>query len=325
MDDTKPFWHLFRHNRNDEKPSEIETEAKLKEQIQTLVRNGIFFDFEERKAAPVQSKFGGKPALPKKFEWPYYTDEYGEHIVLPFFLQLSCEELSVYDTDNLLPHEGMFYLFYDLTNQPWRNSKGAKLLYTPTPISELVPTDFPENLPEEHRLPEMALKFTAHTCAPDWEDYVGMTGDDNTAYTDWDIIERKLGKWGYPHMESAGRILGYASLIQNGIAEACESRAQEEKQQTYSKKSAREWILLLQLNCIEEEEVDIPFGTAEAFTFISGNKTWKGKISVKFNSSCNVIRKFGSVKNQGVNMNFSDVMPTSTFRFPRRVVKQAAE
>lgn len=65
MDDTKPFWHLFRHNRNDEKPSEIEIEAKLKEQIQALVRNGIFFDFEKRKAAPVQSKFGGKPALPK--------------------------------------------------------------------------------------------------------------------------------------------------------------------------------------------------------------------------------------------------------------------
>ena len=113
----------------------------------------------------------------------------------------------------------------------------------------------------------MALKFTAHTCAPDWEDYVGMTGDDNTAYTDWDIIERKLGKWGYPHMESAGRILGYASLIQNGIAEACESRAQEEKQQTYSKKSAREWILLLQLNCIEEEEVDIPFGDCGSLYF----------------------------------------------------------
>ena len=234
---------------------------------EALVRNGIFFDFEKRKAAPVQSKFGGKPALQKKFEWPHYTDEYGEHIVLPFFLQLSCEELSVYDTDNLLPHEGMFYLFYDLTNQPWRNSKGAKLLYTPTPISELVPADFPDNLPEEHRLPEMALKFTAHTCAPDWEDYVGMTGDDNTAYTDWDIIERKLGKWGYPHMESAGRILGYASLIQNGIAEACESRAQEEKQQTYSKKSAREWILLLQLNCIEEEEVDIPFGDCGSLYF----------------------------------------------------------
>ena len=68
-------------------------------------------------------------------------------------------------------------------------------------------------------------------------------------------------------MESAGRILGYASLIQNGIAEACESRAQEEKQQTYSKKSAREWILLLQLNCIEEEEVDIPFGDCGSLYF----------------------------------------------------------
>ena len=52
MDDTKPFWHLFRHNRNDEKPSETEIEAKLKEQIQALVRNGIFFDFEKRKLKP---------------------------------------------------------------------------------------------------------------------------------------------------------------------------------------------------------------------------------------------------------------------------------
>lgn len=119
----------------------------------------------------------------------HYTDEYGEHIVLPFFLQLSCEELSVYDTDNLLPHEACSISFMIS-----RINRGEIVMeqnyYTPLLPSELVPADFPDNLPEEHRLPEMALKFTAHTCAPDWEDYVGMTGDDNTAYTDWDIIER---------------------------------------------------------------------------------------------------------------------------------------
>ena len=65
MDDTKPFWHLFRHNRNDEKPSEIEIEAKLKEQIQALVRNGIFFDFEKEKQPPYNPN-SGKTGLTEK-------------------------------------------------------------------------------------------------------------------------------------------------------------------------------------------------------------------------------------------------------------------
>lgn len=270
MDDTKNFWHLFkRHHSNSPSAAETEKEQALKAQIDLMACNGIAFDFDKEKVSPLQSKFGGRPALPPDWEWPRYTNEYGKERAVPFLLQINCEELAPYDTDNLLPHEGMFYLFYDLINQPWRNSEGARLLYTPTPVSQLVATDYPDQ-PDKHRqLFEMGLKFSNHPSAPDWDDYSMLTGGDENshAYTDWDFIEKRLDSWGYRHIESAGQLLGYARLIQNGIAEVCESRAQGNKQDSYTTESARKWTLLLQLNCVEEPEIDIPFGDCGSLYF----------------------------------------------------------
>lgn len=268
MDNILKFWQRFKqHHSDSQSPSETDKIQILKTQLETAIRNGIFFDFEKEKVSPRQSKFGGRPALPPKWEWPHYTNEYGKRIALTFLLQLNCEELAPYDTDNLLPHEGIFYLFYDLINQPWRNSKGVKLLYTPTPVSELITADFPDRLANAHRLYEMGLKFSNRPTVPHWDDYLSLFGDNDNTYTDWELIEQHLSNWGYPHIESAGRVLGYASLIQNGIAEACESRARGEKQDSYSIESACEWTLLLQLNCVEEQEVDIPFGDCGSLYF----------------------------------------------------------
>lgn len=272
MDDTKNFWQrLFKRHRNDNRPSAgSDKERALREQLETLACNGIFFDFDKTgQVSPCQSKFGGRPALPPKWKWPHYTDEYGNEIALPFLLQINCEELAPYDTDNRLPHEGMFYLFYDLINQPWFNSKGAKLLYTPTPAAELTPAEYPDLLAETQRLYEMGLRFSNQPSAPGWDDYYSLMGFDENAYayTDWDLIEKRLESWGYARPESAGQMLGYAQLIQNGIAEVCESRARGEKPESYTTESAREWVLLLQLNCIEEPEVDISFGDCGSLYF----------------------------------------------------------
>lgn len=267
MNNTKNFWQRLKRQQPQENLSETEHESFLKKQIQNFVRNGIFFDFEKTSVTPRQSKFGGKPALPKNIEWPRCFNEYDEETPLSFLLQLNCEELAPYDADNLLPHEGMFYLFYDLVDQPWRESDGVQLLYSPTPVSELEPAEFPDDLPDDLRLFEMGLKFTNRDTIPCWEDYIGIFGDSDSVYSDWNIIERRMGTWGYPHITSAGRILGYASLIQNGIAEACESRAREEMPEKYSSESAREWVLLLQLDCVEEQEVDIPFGDCGSIYF----------------------------------------------------------
>ena len=269
MNDTKNFWQRLKRQQPQENLSETEHESFLKKQIQNFVRNGIFFDFEKTSVTPRQSKFGGKPALPKNIEWPRCFNEYDEETPLSFLLQLNCEELAPYDADNLLPHEGMFYLFYDLVNQPWLNGPGAQLLYTPTPAVELTPAEYPDGLADTQRLHEMGVKFSNYPSIPDWDDYNSLLGGDDNAsnYTDWDIIDPQLESWGYPTVESDGRLLGYARLIQNGIAELCESRARGDKPESYSPESAREWVLLLQLDSVNEPEVEVPFGDCGSLYF----------------------------------------------------------
>lgn len=270
MNDTKKFWNLFKRHR-DKELSAVgkEKERALQTQLGKLVRNGIAFEFDKGKVLPRQSKFGGRPSLPTSWQWPRYTNEYGEEQFLPFLLQINCEELAPCDTDNLLPHEGMFYLFYDLVNQPWLNGPGAQLLYTPTPAVELTPAEYPDGLADTQRLHEMGVNFSNYPSIPDWDDYNSLLGGDDNAsnYTDWDIIEPQLESWGYPTVESDGRLLGYARLIQNGIAELCESRARGDKPESYSPESAREWILLLQLDSVDEPEIEVPFGDCGSLYF----------------------------------------------------------
>lgn len=270
MSDTRKFWNLFRRHRdNEQTAAERDRENTLRTQLEQLARNGIAFVIDKKEVSPRQSKFGGRPALPASWEWPRYSDEYGEEHDLAFLLQINCEELAPYDTDHLLPHEGMFYLFYDLVNQPWLNGPGARLLYTPTPAAELVPAEYPDRLPDSQRLHEMGLKFSNSPAVPDWDDYNSLLGGDDNAnlYTDWDIIEKRVESWGYPPVESDGRLLGYARLIQNGIAELCESRERGDKPESYSPESAREWILLLQLDSVDEPEVEVSFGDCGSLYF----------------------------------------------------------
>ncbi len=233
-------------------------EQELHQQMDALARNSIFFDFTQKAIQSTGSKLGGRPALPRDCAWPRHTDGQGNNIPLPFLLQLNCEELVTYDLDQRLPHQGMLYLFYDIANEPWENSSGVRLIYSAHPGSE--PVDFPDELPLEHRFPEKGLQFSSHPTIPGWEDYLSLSSDEDKAYDDWDIIESRLESWGYPRIQSQGRVLGYASLLQGGIAEVCQSRARGDETPQYSRESAQEWTLLLQLDYIEEEDVTINFG-----------------------------------------------------------------
>ena len=78
-----------------------------------------------------------------------------------------------------------------------------------------------------------------------------------------------MESWGYTRRRiGTASLLGYARLIQNGIAELCESRARGDKPESYtSPESAREWVLLLQLDSVDEPEVDVPFGDCGSLYF----------------------------------------------------------
>ena len=61
-----------------------------------------------------QSKIGGKPHLPKNFEWPYFEGVNFDNEIksrpLSFIAQINLEEIKKYDKDNILPNSGISFM-----------------------------------------------------------------------------------------------------------------------------------------------------------------------------------------------------------------------
>ena len=60
------------------------------------------------------SKWWGDPDMPENMQYPTMTvTEDGETYDYPltFVCQINCEDIAAYDTENMLPHEGMLYFF----------------------------------------------------------------------------------------------------------------------------------------------------------------------------------------------------------------------
>ena len=60
------------------------------------------------------SKWWGDPDMPENMEYPTVeVEDDGERFDYPltFVCQINCEDIAPYDTEGLLPHEGMLYFF----------------------------------------------------------------------------------------------------------------------------------------------------------------------------------------------------------------------
>jgi uncharacterized protein YwqG len=99
-----------------------EIEKSLNEVFEKIKLNSINIEFDNdnsRKLSIGTSKLGGKPDLPKNFEWYYFTGEsqLTDEVAnrpLSFLAQINCEEAKQYDIDSRLPKKGMLYFFYEL-------------------------------------------------------------------------------------------------------------------------------------------------------------------------------------------------------------------
>ena len=70
------------------------------------------------------SKWWGDPDFPENMQYPM-VDDYP----LTFICQINCEDIAQYDSENLLPHEGMLYFFgaideYLGYDSPVKNAEG---------------------------------------------------------------------------------------------------------------------------------------------------------------------------------------------------------
>lgn len=244
-----------------------------------LYRNRIDARFvsQSERAAVGASKFGGCPDVPKGFEWPVFeTDTYDDSQVkqrpLAFLAQFDCAQLAKLDRDGLLPQTGVLSFFYELDSQRWgydpKDRGCARVFWFEGSLER---GEFPAELAEEFRLPELSVELSGAADAPDFQDACPALEYDWTAndYRAFDQARRELGM-DYPANRS--QLLGWPDLIQNNMTLECElvdrgyylggswEEIPLEERSALRTPSIREWQLLFQLDTVEHGDFELMFG-----------------------------------------------------------------
>ena len=243
-----------------------------KNMLETSKRNAILINYSEdenrEKLPKGTSKIGGKPDLPKDFQWFYYNGEDYKKIVenrpLSFLMQINCEEVHKYDKESLLPEKGMLYFFYELFTMTWgfspQDRGSAKVFYYDGEIEDLVPADFPEDMEEDCIIPESKINFESMNDYPiDFLDYYDVDDSDEEMDRKEKEFEKELEELGYK--ADTTKLLGHPELIQGEYWEECEGVAGKniyygsapikygsDEVKKSIKENAKDWILLMQMS-----------------------------------------------------------------------------
>ena len=246
--------------------------------LKSLRRNEIAITAQKAEGVTplCQSRFGGKPAVPKNFVWPRFEAENydGETANRPlsFLCQLSLSDIAAYDKEDLLPKTGLLLFFYEQESMCWGfdpADAGCARVYWFEDTEILGETDFPDDLKAEYRVREYALSFHAGDSYPGFEElecHVDIK-------CDWDAYEAVMEQSGYAPDCGRHKLLGYANLIQGEMLTECERgsrglysgdaksyRETPEAVKADIQKSAKEWLLLFQMASIQEDDGELMFG-----------------------------------------------------------------
>lgn len=252
---------------------------RLDEILGSLGRNGVRLSIGDGDGAVV-GRFGGLPEVPEGFAWPRFaTDTYVDNEVRPrsltFLAQFDCAALAPLDRDGLLPQEGVLSFFYETASQRWgfdpKDAGCARVFWFPDRTA-LRPAAFPEDLEEEFRLPSLPIRGQAERCFPDYDDAVAAAGmaegalDRRTFEAVYSAVagERKTG--GTSH-----RLLGWPDIIQSCMTAECElvsrgyylggsQKIPEEEMWEAERTSLESWLLLFQLDTIQQGKFSLDFG-----------------------------------------------------------------
>ena len=262
-----------------------------KNMLETSKRNAILINYSEdenkEKLPKGTSKIGGKPDLPKVFQWFYYNGEDYKKIVenrpLSFLMQINCEEVHKYDKESLLPEKGMLYFFYELFTMTWgfspQDRGSAKVFYYDGEIEDLVPVDFPEDMEKDCIIPESKINFESMNDYPiDFLDYYDPDDSDEEMDRKEKEFEKELEELGYK--ADTTKLLGHPELIQGEYWEECEGVARKniyygsapikygnDDIKKAIKENAKDWILLMQVSELEIGDYGLYFGDSGKIYF----------------------------------------------------------
>ena len=272
-----------------------------KNMLETSKRNAILINYSEEenkeKLLKGTSKIGGKPDLPKDFQWFYYNGKDYKKIVenrpLSFLMQINCEEVHKYDKESLLPEKGMLYFFYELFTMTWgfspQDRGSAKVFYYDGEIEDLVPADFPEDMEKDCIIPESKINFESMNDYPiDFLDYYDVDDSIEETRRKEKEFEKELEELGYK--ADTTKLLGHPELIQGEYWEECEGVAGKniyygsapikygsDEVKKSIKENAKDWILLMQVSELEIGDYGLYFGDSGKIYFNIRKEDLKNK------------------------------------------------
>ena len=224
------------------------------------------------------SKFGGRPDVPAGFVWPVFETktfdgEEGKPRPLAFLAQFDCARLAELDPEGLLPRTGLLSFFYELGSQRWgydpKDAGCARVFwFDGEPVA---PAEFPRDLEEDFRLPELAAELSGGTDAPDFQDACLALDYPFTA-NDYRFFDQARRELGYAYPDNRSQLLGWPDIIQNNMTLECElvSRGHylggswesvpQEERDTLRVPSVQDWRLLFQLDTVASGDFELMFG-----------------------------------------------------------------
>ena len=200
------------------------------------------------------SKLGGNPDLPAGESWPERSGK-----PLAFIGQFRMRDMAPYDSEKVLPDDGMMWFFYDAEDQPWgdfADRGGWKTIYRNVSGSAVKPTEPPSNLPEACRFAPCLAQFSTEATLPGSESFrvqvLNLDDDEAEAYTEL------LGWLGGGDV-GRHRLLGHPDTIQGEMEDQCERESRspyylyfKEDQKTARlaelAERSRAWRLLCQID-----------------------------------------------------------------------------
>lgn len=272
-----------------------------KNMLENSKRNAVLINYSDEenkeKLQKGTSKIGGKPDLPKNFQWFYYEGEdYKKRVVnrpLSFLMQINCEEVHKYDKESLLPEKGMLYFFYELFTMTWgfspQDKGSAKVFYYDGNTEELVSTDFPKDMDKDCIIPESKINFESMNDYPiDYYDCYDVDDSDEEMDRKEKELEKELDELGYK--ADTTKLLGHPELIQGEYWEECEGVAGKniyygsapikygsDEAKKSIKENAKDWILLMQMSELEIGDYGLYFGDSGKIYFNIRKEDLKNK------------------------------------------------
>jgi len=218
---------------------------------------------DESTLAPGTSKIGGVPDLPSGVPWP-------ECHGLPqsFIAQIRLADIGPYDAENLLPHTGMLWFFYDAQQQTFGDNptdKGCWCVLFRKELTGLQRTPPPAPLPTSSQFKACSMKFANEITLSQYPKL-------DVANFDWTDEEQQkyetlLSTFPSPEDRAAihHRLLGnpdtlqddmrlQCQLVSHGITDDSDPRASEVA------KGTMDWHLLLQID--SDEHAGMRWGNA---------------------------------------------------------------